>query len=457
MATSPDPPATDPEAIRRSVAAGAPVIPTLRQALRDADAAYAERFRAGTPASVLVPERAALMDAVVGELWRSALDTESPGGCSLLAVGGYGRGELHLGSDIDVLVVVAESERKKALTEPLEAFIISLWDLGLQIGHSVRTIEECVQAASDDITIATNLIEARYLAGSQTLFETVRALHDTHGIWSSRAFFEAKLAEQQERHAKFHDTAYNLEPNIKSTPGGLRDIQVVVWVAKRHFGVQGLQELVTEGFLTRTEHQILHAGQCFLWDVRFALHLVAGRCEDRLLFDYQLAIAELFGFTDDDRALAVEQLMQRYFRTALEISQLNEMLLQHFQEAILYAGTEEEPELERINSRFQIRAGFLEVTQADTFREQPFALLEGFLLLAQRPHLKGVRATTIRAIRQHRKLINEELRNDLRCRSIFMETLRQASQGVSEALGQMHRYGVLGRYIPAFGQIAPKM
>ncbi len=453
MAEPAQPAVPDMDAVERALADGGPLVPTLRRTLRDADTAFAERFRAGTPASELVPERAALMDQIVRRLWRASLGADEPGGCVLLAVGGYGRGELHPGSDIDVLVVVA-TEYRNSLAGPLEAFITSLWDLGLDVGHSVRTIDECIDAAAQDISIATSLIEARRLAGSPALFSAIRCLGQTQQIWPSRAFFEAKLAEQEARHRKFHDTAYNLEPNIKSTPGGLRDIQVIGWVAKRHFGAERLRDLIAEAFLTEGEYQALYAGRCFLWDVRFGLHLIAGRREDRLLFDHQLALAELFGYTDGDGTLAVEQFMQRYFRTAMEVSRLNEMLLQHFEEAILYADTATEPE--PINQRFQARRGFLEVTDPGVFQRYPFALLEGFLLLQQHPQLKGVRASTIRLIRQHRHLIDADFRRDLRCRSLFMEILRQP-QGVSRALQRMHRYGVLGRYIPAFGQITGRM
>ena len=441
------------ETVRRSLASDEPLIRSLRGALAAADTDLAERFRAGTPASELVPERAALADVLVTELWRHHLGAEDPGGCALLAVGGYGRGELHPHSDIDVLIVL-DPDRREALAPALEGFIAALWDLGLDVGHSVRTLDECREAADGDITVATNLLEARRLAGSAELAEQARSLHQARQIWPSKAFFEAKLEEQRQRHAKFHDTAYNLEPNLKSTPGGLRDIQVVAWVAKRHFGVERLEELVAAGFLTEAELQSLHAGQAFLWDVRFGLHLVAGRREDRLLFDHQIALAELFGFSTDDRTLAVEQFMQRYFRTATEVSRLNEMLLQHFQEAILFEGAEAAPE--PINRRFQIRRGFLEATAPEVFEYYPFALLEVFFLLAQYPQIRGIRASTIRAIRQHRTRIDEAFRNDLRCRSLFMEILRQP-QGVAEALRLMHRYGVLGRYIPAYGQIVGRM
>ncbi len=442
-----------PENVREPIEQGTPIVPAMRQALREADENYAERFRAGTSAAELVLERARLLDGVIARLWEHCLGSGGNESCTLIAVGGYGRGELHPGSDIDVLVLV-EQQARDALAGDLETFITSLWDLGLDVGHSVRTPAECEVAAQGDITIITNLVEARYIAGARRLFNEFQENITNQRLWPSRDFFEAKLEEQRTRHAKFHDTAYNLEPNIKSSPGGLRDIQMIGWVAKRHFGAERLHDLVGEGFLTEAEYQALHAGQSFLWDVRFALHLIAARREDRLLFDHQIALAELFGYADDDQTLAVEQFMQRYFRVAMEISRLNEMLLQHFQEAILYAEHDAEPE--PINKRFQARRGFLEVTHPRVFSRYPFALLELFLILEQNPQLNGVRAATIRLVRQHRNLIDEHFRRDLRCRSLFMEILRQP-QGITHALRRMHRYGVLGRYIPAFGRITGRM
>ena len=435
-----------------SHAPGTPRVEALRQALADGDEALRHRFREGAPAAELVPQRAVLMDRILGRVWNHHLGAFGDRS-ALVAVGGYGRGELHPGSDVDVMVLL-EPNAREALAGVLEAFITELWDLGLEVGHSVRTVAECEEAAAADITIATNLMESRRIEGSDPLFHVMREATGPDRLWPSRTFFQFKRAEQQKRHEKYHDTAYNLEPNIKASPGGLRDIQMVGWVAKRHFGAARLHDLVKEGFLTEGEYQALYAGQCFLWDVRFALHTLTSRREDRLLFDHQIALAGEFGYSDKDGALAVEQFMQRYFRTVMELSRLNEMLLQLFEEAILYAGENETPV--PINKRFQARKGFLEVSHRNVFIDYPFALLEVFLLLEQHPELKGVRAATIRLIRQHRTLIDERFRRDLRARILFMEILRQP-RGITYALRRMHRYGVLGRYLPAFGRITGRM
>ncbi|MBK1735095.1 [protein-PII] uridylyltransferase [Halorhodospira abdelmalekii] len=467
--------APDVAAVAAAARSGSPLVPALRGLLSAFDAGLYHRFRAGVAAATLILERTEFVDALIGQLWTAALyghptaheGTPSPPlpvsvatdagvgtpGCALLAIGGYGRGELHPGSDIDVLVLI-DPPRNTVPYERIECFIAQLWDLGLEIGHGVRTLEESLQASASDVCIATTLLESRTLAGDPSLLPQARAELDAQRQWPSRLYFEAKLAEQQQRHARFHDTAYNLEPNIKSSPGGLRDIQMIGWVAKRHFGSEDLHGLVGAGFLTEAEYQTLYAAQSYLWDVRFGLHMIAKRREDRLLFDHQLTLARLFDDQDDDRNLAVEQFMQRYFRTVMRISRLNELLLQHFAEEILHGDDDAEPQ--PINRRFQSRRGYLEVTDPRVFARYPFALLEAFLILEQHSELKGVRASTIRLIRQHRTSIDERFRRDLRCRSLFIEILRQP-QGVTHALRRMHRYGVLGRYIPDFARITGRM
>ncbi len=370
---------------------------------------------------------------------------------ALVAVGGYGRGELHPSSDIDIMVLLPKSD--SADWQPdIEKFLTFLWDIGLEVGHSVRSIDDCQRESLADISVATTLFEARLLAGPESLFAGMRRALAPDRLWSSQDFFEAKVKEQTERHHRYFDTAYNLEPNVKSSPGGLRDIQTIGWVAKRHFGTDTLDELVAHGFLTREELRKLKAGQSFLWKVRFGLHVLTGRREDRLLFDYQIKLAKMFGYEDASFTLAVEQLMQKYYRTVMDVSLLNEMLLQLFREAIL---TQSGPPLP-INARFQIRNDYLEVTHPEVFARYPSALLELFVLLQQHPELRGVRAETIRLIGTHVGLIDEEFRQNPRHHRLFMEILC-APVGVTHELRRMNLYGVLGRYIPAFGRVVGRM
>jgi [protein-PII] uridylyltransferase len=324
----------------------------------------------------------------------------------------------------------------------------------LEIGQSVRTIDDAEREAKQDITVITNLVEARLLTGSQLLFENMLVVIAPDRMWNSDEFFEAKWNEQRKRHTKQGGSLSNLEPNLKESPGGLRDIQMIGWVAKRHFQIQNLHDLVKHKFLTEAEYQTLIEGQNHLWRVRFALHLLTGRCDDRLLFDHQRTLASYLGYDADYANLAVECFMRDYYRTVMELSRLNEMLLQHFQESILLKDQLGEPVA--LNQRFQQRSQFLEVTGENVFRRYPTALLEMFLVMQENPDLIGVRASTIRLIRNHTYLIDEAFRQDIRAQSLFMEILRQPV-GLTRVLRRMNIYGVLAAYIPMFENIVGRM
>ncbi len=411
-----------------------------------------QRYLAAAPIGELVHGLSNAVDQILSHAWReNSLPRE---GVALVAVGGYGRGELHPHSDIDIAILLGAPAGEE-LRRKLERFIAFLWDIGLDIGHSTRTLEECRREAAADITVATNLMEARLLDGDRDLYARMRELTGPAQIWPTPAFFAAKRDEQAARHRRFHDTAQNLEPNVKEGPGGLRDIQVIGWVAKRHFGADTLHDLVDHGFLTEEEFQTLNAGQEFLWRIRYGLHLHTGRREDRLLFDHQRLIAGQFGFRDPAGGYrGIEQFMKLFYRTLLELRRLNEMLLELFEEAILHA--DHPVDIVPINNRFQIRNGFIEACHDRVFQRYPFALLEIFLLLQQRPEIQGVRASTIRLIRNHRHLIDESFRNDLRNRSLFMEIIRQPRR-LGHELQRMHRYGVLEAYLPVFGAVVGLM
>ncbi|HXH02770.1 MAG TPA: [protein-PII] uridylyltransferase [Candidatus Competibacteraceae bacterium] len=442
----------DPAPFEQDLSSTALLLKVFRTALRQGDQVLRELFQQGVPAQRLVPARARLIDQLLTRAWVRFFPSDT--GLALVAVGGYGRGELHPGSDVDIMILLDEQEIGQNRRAALEGFLTFLWDIGLEVGQSVRTLEDCVREGAADITVATNLMEARLLTGSPELFERMRELTGPAHIWPTPAFFEAKREEQIRRYRKYHDTAYNLEPNVKEGPGGLRDLQTVAWVAKRHFNAATLHDLVEHGFITEQEHATLLECQGFLWQVRFALHILTGRREDRLLFDYQRQLANQFGYRDQDHNLAVEQFMQRYYRTIMELSRLNEMLLQLFEEAILLADDPGAPVL--INRRFQARKGYLEVTRANVFQRYPFALLELFLLLQQHPELKGVRASTVRLIRDHRHLLDDKFRADVRARSLFMEILRQP-RCVTRQLRRMNRYGILAAYLPEFARIVGRM
>ncbi len=434
-----------------TLAVPAEAVSAFRAVIDSGDDDLKARFVANEPVEDLVRARARLIDLVLTRAWSLHL-TGHTHGLALLAVGGYGRGELHPCSDIDVMALLPKSEDTH-WESALERFLTFLWDIGLEVGHSTRTIDECQSESLADISVATTLLEARLLEGPEPLFAAMKRALAPDRVWSAAQFYEAKVREQNQRHQRFHDTAYNLEPNVKASPGGLRDIQTIAWVAKRHFGAETLDELVKHGFLTDTELRKLKAAQSFLWKIRFALHILNGRREDRLLFDHQIKIAVQFGYEDATYTLAVEQLMQRYYRTAMDISLLNEMLLQLFSEAILNpAPATPVP----INPRFQSRNDYLEVTNEEVFLRQPSAILEMFQLLCQNTELKGVRAATIRSLQQNLLIVDEEFRQNPRHHRLFIDILREP-QGVSRALRRMNLYGVLGRYIPAFGRVVGRM
>ncbi len=300
----------------------------LRSSMEQADAILAERFWGGEDVVELVHSRAWVVEQLLLLAWKKLVPFTRK--VSMVAVGGYGRGELHPNSDVDLLVLLDNSIDKAFLKNEIEAFVQLLWDAGFYLGHSVRTIAECAEDAAADVVTVTSFMESRLLAGSMDLLNQLLADTASTRMWDGKAFFEAKYAEQKQRHERYHDTAYNLEPNIKEGPGGLRDIQMISWVARRHLGAENLHGLVEHGYLTQAEHSDLVGGQHLLWRIRYALHLLAGRAEDRLLFDFQRQIAERFGFKDSATSLAVEQFMQLYYRTVMRLERLNESLLQLF-------------------------------------------------------------------------------------------------------------------------------
>ena len=424
---------------------------TTRAELEAASDAIRDRFLNGESVLTLVHERSDLVDSVITHLWRQHA-SDCVGVAALIAVGGYGRAELHPGSDVDILVLLP-----KKLSATCKAqvgdFVTSLWDIGLDIGHSVRTVKQCRDEAKADLTVATTMMESRLIDGPEELYEEMQLVISPRKIWPPAEFFAEKRKEQIARHRRYDDSAYNLEPNVKGSPGGLRDIQMIGWVAKRYFNVESFEELLAHKFLTPGQLQRLNDGQEFLWRVRFGLHILTGRREDRLLFDHQINLAKMLGYEDASYTLAVEQLMQRYYRTVMDLSRLNEMLLQLFEEAILM---DPAAAPEALNERFQVKNGYLQTVDQQVFARDPSALLELFLLLQQNQDIRGVSAYTVGLIKRNLHLIDEEFRQNPRNHRLFLSILR-APEGVTHELRRMNLYGVLGLYIPAFGRIVGRM
>ncbi|MBO2925923.1 [protein-PII] uridylyltransferase [Metapseudomonas otitidis] len=450
-------PQVDPELFDRGqfqaeLALKSSPIAAFKKAIRQAKDVLDARFANGRDIRRLVEDRAWFVDQILREAW-ARFDWSEDADIALLAVGGYGRGELHPYSDIDLLILL-DSADHETFREPIEGFLTLLWDIGLEVGQSVRSVDECAEEARADLTVVTNLMESRTIAGPESLRRRMQEVTSPERMWPSKDFFLAKRQEQKARHAKYNDTEYNLEPNVKGSPGGLRDIQTILWVARRQFGSLNLHALVKEGFLVESECSMLASSQEFLWRVRYALHMLAGRAEDRLLFDHQRKLAGLLGFHGSDAKQAIEHFMQKYYRVVMAVAELSDLINQHFEEVILRSG--ENAVAQPLNSRFQLRDGYIEVAHPNVFKRTPFALMEIFVLMAQHPEIKGVRADTIRLLRDSRHLIDDDFRSDIRNTSLFIE-LCKSPQGIHRNLRRMNRYGILGRYLPEFGHIIGQM
>ncbi|MBS1187558.1 MAG: [protein-PII] uridylyltransferase [Burkholderiaceae bacterium] len=372
---------------------------------------------------------------------------------ALVAVGGYGRGELFPHSDIDLLILL-DAPPDDALRGTLETLVTLLWDLGLDIGHSIRTVDECISESAADITIQTALLEARLVQGNRRLFQTLQRRYRAQ--MDAPAFFQAKTLEMRQRHVKYEDTPYSLEPNCKESPGGLRDLQVILWLAKAARLGKSWRGLAKRGLITETEARQLTNCERATKEVRIQLHVLAGRREDRLVFDLQAPIAETFGFKNvsgsRDAQRAEEKMMQRYYRAAKAVTQMNTILLQNIEAQLFPQPFHPHP----INARFNEVNGLIDIASEYTFERTPSATLEMFLLLAQNPELKGMTARTLRAVWHARLRIDDDFRNDPSNRALFLLIL-QAPRGVTHALRQMNQTSVLGRYLPNFRRIVGQM
>ena len=429
-------------------APGAALTAQLRDASRQGLAALKTDFLAGKQnARDLLYARSRQVDEILLTLWRAH---DFPGSLVLIAVGGYGRGELYPGSDVDLLILLPEKTNPLILTQ-LEHLVGQFWDIGLEVGHSVRTLSECITEAEGDITVQTALIEARKLVGNDDHF--LRFKKALLGALDPRLFFRAKLAEQQERYLRFNETPYSLEPNCKDSPGGLRDLQMIVWLAKSCGWGDGWSELQAHDILTAEETQNLLVCEGFLQDLRVRLHFHTGRREDRLVFDVQGALAAQLGYQAADDRRASEIMMQTYYKTAKSVTQLNTLVLQNLGVRLNSALDIEPPK--PIDDAFQIFGDSLDITRPTVFEEIPGRLLECFHHL-QSEDLRAMSARTIRALWQGRNLIDDAFRADPENRRRFMHLL-QSENGLIQEFRRMNQWGILGRYIPAFGRIVGQM
>ena len=419
----------------------------LKSELVQGQAALKTAYQAKGDALRMLRGRSQLVDDVLKRLWQEA---RLPLGLSLVAVGGYGRRELFPASDIDLLFLLPDNVAQETERQ-LEELIGLLWDIGLDIGHSVRTVWQCVDEAARDITVQTNLLEARLLCGNRALFNDFA--EKVHAQLDPKAFFKGKRLEQDERHVRYQETPYALEPNCKESPGGLRDLRNILWICRAGNLGDSWNDLARRDYITRGEALQLKELENFLRHVRIRLHWLTGRREDRLLFDHQEAIAGQFGIAASKTRRASEQLMQRYYKTAKSVTQLNTILLQNL-------GAEIFPEANKapivINDRFQSDRELLDIRAEDVFEKTPSAILESFLIMQQRGELKGMTARTLRALWRARRLVGPDFRRDPHNRAAFLQIFQQR-RGLVHELRRMNQYGILGRYLPAFRRIVCQM
>jgi len=417
----------------------------IRDSLRAARLALQQDYTSNAQPLRHLHAHSRLVDQHLQQMWQMLA---MPDELSLVAVGGYGREELFPKSDIDLLILLPQ-QPDAAMQQRLQQLVGMLWDIGLEAGHSIRTVGDCI-AESSDVTVQTNLLEARLIIGNQALIDEMREALSQH--LDRRAFYLAKLQEQENRHQRFLDTDYNLEPNIKESPGGLRDLQTVLWISRAcGFGITW-GELAKAGMITVSEARAIARHEALLQTLRIRLHYLAQRREDRLLFDYQNALAEQMHIAATGTRRASEHMMQRYYRTKQAVLQLNAVVLQNLRARLF----PESGRIEPVNERFVACCELLQARDEQLFEREPTTILESFLLLQKHPELKGFSAPTLRALWRTKHEINAAFRHDPRNHALFMEILRQP-QGVTHALRRMNHHGVLGHYLPAFGRIVGQM
>ena len=426
------------------------IVADLRAQLKKGHEALHASYKKTANAKQILKGRTRLVDKVLCELWQRL---GIPPGLTLVAVGGYGRGELYPASDIDLLLLVPEGF--DSVIEPrLEELVGLFWDIGLDVGHSVRSPLQCIEEAARDITVQTALLEARFLTGSRTLFAELGSR--LASAIDPLTFLKAKKLEQAGHYARYNDTPYSLEPNCKESPGGLRDLQIIMWTARACGLGLHWRDLAAHGLVTDEEARQLARAEGFLRHLRIRLHLLVARREDRILFDYQEGLAKAFNLsktvTKRTNKRASEVLMQRYYRNAKLVTQLNTLVVQNL-EAGLLPPQQIKPRI--IDTEFQSVTDLLDLRDPTLFAHTPSALLRAFLVMQQNHELKGMTARTLRALWQARKNINAEFRRAPENRKLFIQLFQQ--EHLIHELRRMNQYDILGQYLPAFGRIVGQM
>jgi [protein-PII] uridylyltransferase len=424
----------------------------MKAYLSEQQSAFEARFF-DTAIETLQNQRAILFDDLLIALWKHyQLDTIE--NLSLNAVGGYGRQTLHPKSDIDICILFDKSITKEQEVK-LSTFLTRLWDLGVDIGQAVRTLKENVNAAKADITIATNLLDIRTLVGQSTHAKHMLELLYNNSLWSSQKFCEHKLLEQEERHDKANNTALYLEPNVKNNPGGMRDVQTIIWIARKHYNVADVQSLKTLGVLKSDEYYELIESYDFICRIRWALHMVSNRAEEKLLFDYQLEVAKYMKFGYGDNAqLAVEKMMRQLFRAMTRIQELNQMMIGVFKREI-FSNRKGESKPIDLGNGFILTNNTINANFDEIFLNKA-NVLRLFKLIAEHDNVKNIAPETLRLIRQTRRRLLGELQDYQECRKVFISIIKHKN-GLKRSFSLMHRYGVLAAYFPQWKAIEGQM
>ena len=441
--------ALDPVAVAQD-STPAPIPPAAhwRETLARGRNDIRDRFFSTPDTSRLLREHTVLADKVLRGIWH---DAAMPRGLALVAVGGYGRGQLFPHSDVDVMVLLPGKDGEPGASgDAIERLLRTLWDIGLELGHAVRTLDDCEREMAGDVTVRTSLLEHRLIAGSRALYRDFeRRFIDSLDV---RAFYEGKTLEQQQRHLKHHDAAYNLEPNVKESPGGLRDLQTVIWIARAAGLARTWRELAGHGLITLAEARAVSRHEQLIGGLRVRLHYLAGRREDRLVFDLQTALAKQLGLADTPTKRASEQMMQRYYRAARLVRQVNTILLQNLHARLFPIDADPQP----LDPEFVAIDELLHVRDERLFERRPGAMLDAFLRLQRHPELKGMTARTLRALWRNRHRVDAQFRRDPENRAAFMQILREP-RGITHELRRMNLYDILGHYLPTFGRIVGQM
>lgn len=426
-------------------------VQSVRQWVEDLNTRLAELFYGGTDVADLLHFRSATIESVIAQIW-SEIIGEQPD-IALFAVGGFGRRELFPHSDIDLLILRREKSNQ-ILSRSIETFVSCLWDIGLKPAQAVHTIAQCRQSAQSDISLMTALLNVQFIAGSVSMNQALSTLLEDAELWPPKVYFETRRDDQEKVYKRFNDTAYNLEPNIKEGIGGVKSLQLIQWLGKRVYRASTFSELREKNIISVEEKLLLENAQAVLWRTRYALHLLTNRPEERLLFDYQVEIAQKLGFDCTDAPTrGVERFMQTYFRATKIVERINEYVLQRIEE---FLEDSSQSTIERLSLDFININGRLEADDPKLFLRRPEALIDMFRIWQDNPKIKTISPSLMQKISLALQHHAENFAFAGKVNKAFLRLLHRGGRAV-QALTEMNRLGVLGAYLPAFAKVSGQM